>query len=260
MTQAIILAAGEGKRLRPYTLHRPKAMVSLFGKPIIERQVEIFRSVGIEDIIVVTGYKAQQMSHLPCEMVFNPNFSNSNMVYSLFAAEKFFKDSDIIVSYADIVFERKSLEKLLISNNEIDVLVDKGWRDLWTLRFRDPLSDAESMIIDKKGFIEQLGKKTNNYQEIQGQYMGLFKIRADMIRKLSSFYKNLDTERQYDTQSFNDMYMTSFIQLLINDGWKVASTNVMHGWLELDSCDDLDLYEKLKESGEIFKFFDIESV
>ena len=54
--KAIILAAGEGKRLRPLTEDVPKCMVTLFGKSLLERQIEIFRQCGIDDISIVTGY------------------------------------------------------------------------------------------------------------------------------------------------------------------------------------------------------------
>ena len=59
----IILAAGEGKRLHPLTLTKPKCMVELFGKTILERQISVFRKCGINDICIVTGHKSELINY-----------------------------------------------------------------------------------------------------------------------------------------------------------------------------------------------------
>ena len=60
--KVIILAAGQGERLRPLTKNLPKCMVNLFGKSILERQIDIFQKLGIDDISVVTGYCEQKIN------------------------------------------------------------------------------------------------------------------------------------------------------------------------------------------------------
>ena len=63
--KAIILAAGEGIRLRPYTLDRPKCLVELVGKSLLEHQLAALRAAGITDITMVTGYRANQIEATP---------------------------------------------------------------------------------------------------------------------------------------------------------------------------------------------------
>ena len=84
----IILAAGQGTRLRPYTNHLPKCLVNIDGESLLERQIEIIRSCGLNKIYVVTGYCAEKLKTFPIIKIFNPLFESTNMVSSLFCAEK----------------------------------------------------------------------------------------------------------------------------------------------------------------------------
>ena len=61
MKQAVILAAGEGKRLRPFTTSKPKAMLSIAGKPILQYTIEALAEKGIRNILLVVGYKKEQI-------------------------------------------------------------------------------------------------------------------------------------------------------------------------------------------------------
>ena len=110
MTNAIILAAGEGKRLRPLTLDKPKGLVELFGKSILERQIEIFQECKINDISIVTGHCGQMIKFSNVNYFQNLNFQTTNMVETLFCAKDKLINSTII-SYGDIIFENQVLEK-----------------------------------------------------------------------------------------------------------------------------------------------------
>ena len=172
---AIILAAGEGKRLRPITNDKPKSLVKLFGKTLLEWQLSIFQKCGIDDICVVTGYNSQLINYPGLDYIKNNNFMNTNMMESLFCASEKFKESTI-VSYADIIFEEKVLRALIESDEDFSIIIDKNWKEYWELRFEDPIKDAESLKIDNDGFITNIGKKVNAVGEIEGQYIGLMKL------------------------------------------------------------------------------------
>ena len=124
---AIILAAGEGKRLGHLTKNKPKCMVNLFGKTMLEWQVSIFKKCGISDISVVTGYKAEMIDLPNLEFFHNKNFETTNMVESLFCALKKLNKSTI-VSYGDIIFGKNVLNSLIESENNFSVVVDKQWK------------------------------------------------------------------------------------------------------------------------------------
>ena len=101
--KAIILAAGEGKRLHPLTLNQPKCLVELFGKSILKWQVDVFNHFNITDIAVVKGYMEEKINIPDINYYINKKFRDTNMVETLFTAREIMDDS-VIVSYGDIIF------------------------------------------------------------------------------------------------------------------------------------------------------------
>lgn len=259
MTKALILAAGQGTRLRPLTNDRPKCLVPLAGKPLLVRQLETLKNQGVDTVHVATGYRADQVEALGLPTSYNKDFDKTNMVESLFSALDFIEgcNDDLIIAYGDIVYNDANLKALLASSEEINLMIDKNWKDLWSLRLDNPLDDAETLLLDKEDFITELGKKPESYAQIQGQYTGLIKIRKDKIKDFIDFYKELERDALYDGKDFYNMYMTSFLQLLIDQSWKVKATMVESGWLEVDSVEDLETYEKMEANNTLSEFYKI---
>ena len=164
------------------------------------------------------------------------------MVHSLFCAEPEM-DDDLIVSYGDIIYSTDVLKQLIANDAPFVVAVDSQWRELWDLRMDNPLDDAETMKIDKNGDILELGKKAESYDDIQGQYIGLFKVARSILEEIRRFYHSLDRSELYDGQDFDNMYMTSFIQLIINRLMPVKAEVINGGCLEFDNEKDLSVYE-----------------
>ncbi|OGT39483.1 MAG: nucleotidyl transferase [Gammaproteobacteria bacterium RIFCSPHIGHO2_12_FULL_38_14] len=248
MTRALILAAGQGKRLRPLTNKKPKCLVELGNKSLLTRQINTLRRCNINDIAIVTGYRSTCIEVLGFKTYKNWKYKTTNMVASLFSAIPFLdsaKDADVVISYGDIVYEDKNLLALLDCPDEIAIMVDSKWIDLWSVRMSDPLKDAETLKLDNNNYITELGKKPTSYTQIQGQYTGLIKFRSDMIKRLINFYKSLDRNIFYANKNFDNMYMTTFLQLLIDDNWKAKAVIVKSGWLEVDSLEDLNKYKSL---------------
>ena len=226
--KAIILAAGEGKRLRPLTNNTPKCLVNLFGKSLLQWQIETFRSCQIDDISVVTGYRSE-LINLPRLKIFqNKKFETTNMVESLFCASQELSEQTI-VSYGDIIFEKKVLDKLIQSKADFSVIVDKNWKRYWEIRFDNPLNDAESLKIDTDDNITSIGKKTQKIDEIEGQYIGLMKFQNTGLEKIKKFYEKIKSQSTNNSNpinplvSFQQSFMTDFLQGLINDGCKLKA-------------------------------------
>ena len=259
MTSCLILAAGEGTRLRPLTNNYPKGLVSLLGESLVSHQIKILKALNIKNIAIVTGYKAEKFNFLNCETFHNEFYENTNMVESLFVARSFLKQAkgDIIISYGDIVYEKKNLETLLRANGDIVVMVDDGWLDLWTVRNENPLNDAETLKYGDKGQIIELGKKPKSLSEIKGQYTGLIKISHHKIIEFLTFYDQLNRSILYEGRAFKKMFMTTLLQLLIDAGWTIMPARVNHGWLEVDTVEDLKLYEKLSAEGKLDNFWKV---
>ncbi|MFS1443838.1 MULTISPECIES: sugar phosphate nucleotidyltransferase [Vibrio] len=262
MTKALILAAGQGTRLRPITNDRPKCLVPLIGKSLLDRQVETLNAEDITDIHIATGYRADQIEALGFQTSFNERFKQTNMVESLFSAIEFIRSckEDLILGYGDIVYHQENLKTLLACDDDIGLMVDKEWRALWSLRLENPLDDAETLVMDSEGYVIELGKKPESYERIQGQYTGLIKIKADKIPSFIAFYESLDRDVLYDGKNFDNMYMTSFIQMMIDDGWKVKAAIVSNGWLEVDSVEDLELYENMIKEKKLDPIFNVDEL
>jgi L-glutamine-phosphate cytidylyltransferase len=259
MTRAIILAAGQGTRLRPLTNSMPKCLVPLQGKTLLERQVLVLKGEGVHDIHVVGGHCVEQIRKAGYNCSVNLKYETTNMVETLFTALPFIEaGGNLIISYGDIVYQDDNLQKVLQCNDEICLMIDLNWRRYWELRFEDPLSDAETLIFDSKGYITELGKKPAGFDQIKGQYTGLIKVRSDKIKEFVNFYKSLDRRKIYDGKDFPNMYMTSFLQELIDSSWKVKGVFVENGWLEVDSVEDLEIYEQLSKVGKLDTFCQLE--
>ena len=85
------------------------------------------------------------------------------MVYSLYNAKSLFNGSnDIIISYGDIIYEKKVLKKLIMDKSKISVVIDLNWKKLWSLRMNNPAKDVESLKLNSKGFITEIGQKVES--------------------------------------------------------------------------------------------------
>ncbi len=261
--KVIILAAGEGKRLRPLTKDRPKCLVKIFGKSLLERQLNIFKKAGIVNISIVTGYQSEKITFPELNYFKNEKYLSTNMVETLFCAKENLEGT-VIVSYADIIFESKVVKELLKSKDDISVIIDKKWDALWNVRFNNPLNDAESLQLDKSNNIIEIGKKVTDIKEIQGQFIGLMKFQGEGLSILKKFYEYAKKESEKGKNILNQnlpfekSYMTDLIQGLINYNYKVKAVLINNGWLELDSIEDYKIYEKMKMENSIKNIINID--
>ncbi len=253
--RAIILAAGEGRRLRPHTLDRPKCMVELAGRALILRQLDVLDRCGVDEITIVTGYRADKIEslcirrHGPGRNTrHNADYATTNMVTTLMCArDRLDGGDDVVILYADIVYEPRVFEALRDCPAPLATTVDRRWRQLWSLRCDDPLDDAETLKLDDAGNIIELGKKADSYDDIEGQYMGLIKVRADFASQLLALYDGLDPVATYDGKDLPNMYMTSFLQHAIDSGHPLTAVVVEGGWFEVDTVEDLATYEGMQQ-------------
>ena len=258
--KVIILAAGEGKRLRPLTNEIPKCLVTLFGKSILHRQIEIYKKLNIKDIIIISGYKREKIKIENIQEYHNKEFDSTNMLETLFCAENELEDS-VIIAYGDIIFEEENLNLLINSKEDISVVIDKKWKEYWFARMDDPIKDVESLKLDSNGYITNIGKPVKNIDEIEGQYIGLMKFQNEGLKIMKEFYKK--TRKQAKETGINPLnpdiafkksYITDFIRGLVNEGQKIKAVPIEKGWLELDTYQDYKIYKEMFDKGTISKF------
>ena len=149
---AIILAAGLGSRLGMFGENTPKGMITISGKTLLERQIEILHNCGINDITIVTGHNSKLIKYPNIHYIENPNYSTTNMNESLFCARKKFDDS-ILVSYSDIIYEQKVIEQLLKSKSDFSIGIRFDWKESYENRTQHPLSEAENVIVENNKII-----------------------------------------------------------------------------------------------------------
>ncbi len=256
LPRLIILAAGQGTRLRPLTDSRPKCMVEIHGKPLIQWQVETARAVGIQDITIVSGYRADSISVEGVRYVQNPRYAETNMVRTLFCAEFHFGDP-LIVSYGDILYEPKALKQLMDSNHPVGVIVDTEWLSYWESRFENVLEDAETLRLDDAGAIVDIGQKPKTIEEISGQYIGLMKFSGDGLKQLCDAYTSeLSAYERGEShickeRNLDQLYMTDLLQGLIDLGNTVSAVPISGGWVEIDFPQDLTLAQKYIDPSDV---------
>jgi choline kinase len=236
--KAIILAAGRGSRMKSLTDERPKCMVELRGKTLLEWQLEALRGAGISEIAIVTGYKRELLANQGLVEFHNPRWAHTNMVSSLACAEAWLAQEPCIVSYSDIFYSPVAVQSLMTCKASLAVTYDPNWLALWTERFGDPLLDAETFRLTSAGTLAEIGNKPTSVDDIQGQYMGLLRFTpegwADVVRLRSAL-----TPEQCDK-----VHMTHTLQQVIEAG-RVAIHAVAYTgeWGEVDSAEDLFVYQ-----------------
>ncbi len=254
--KVIILAAGWGSRLRPLTDDKPKCMVEVKGKSIIERQLDVMRACGVcdKDITIVAGYRNdvlwKRFQDTEINFVVNEEFETTNMVCSLMCAKSLIEQGeDVIVSYGDIIYGEQAFRKILNASDDISVIVDDGWYAYWAKRCENPLDDAETLMFDADGYLTEIGQKTTKLADVQAQYIGLMRFRgagrkalldlsAEAKRRSEHGEKLWRTDRTYAK-----MYMTDLLQGLIDEGHKLRAVHIQRGWFEIDNLKDLKVAE-----------------
>lgn len=256
--KAIILAAGQGTRLKKYTENLPKGMLEFGGKTIIERQIETYRKCGITDIIVVRGYAADKIAYSGVKYYENLYYASTNMVESLMAARQEF-DDDVMVSYSDILFEEGMLRNMMESKEDFAVAVDENWKEYWQARYGRVDFDTESLSLDENDNITELGLEAPDLKDIDARYIGLLKFSGCGLEKIAQIL-----DRDYDTyrdkpwkqsgKTIRKAYMTDLLQAVIESGNCVRAVKFKNGWIEFDTNEDYETAVKWLENGILERF------
>ena len=171
---SIILAAGMGMRLLPNTENVPKGMVKLFDKSLIERQIDIFKKCGIDDISIVTGYLAEKINFPSINYFKNENFSTTAGNESLYCAKQ--KLNNTIVCYADLVFDISIIKKMMNFNGDIGIAVKSNWKSNYAGRTLHPLSQADNVLFNESGKIIEVRKNIQKSNSNIGEFLGMMRL------------------------------------------------------------------------------------
>lgn len=237
--QAIILAAGMGKRLKELTHDNTKCMVQVCGETLIERMLRQQDRLNLERIVIVVGYQGRRLIDFvssldiktPIEFIENPIYDKTNNIYSLSLAKERLLEDDTLLFESDIIFEDSVLDALVQDPRPTLALVDKyePWMDGTCVRL-----SGDDEIIE---FIP--GKKFNHLDsEDCYKTVNIYKFSREFSRNayvpfLEAYQKALG-ENQYYEQVLMVIAMLNNSELRAKrlDGEK---------WYEIDDIQDLDI-------------------
>jgi len=237
--KAIILAAGRGSRMKDLTEERPKCLVELRGKALLDWQLEALRAAGVKEIAIVTSYKRELLANRGLVEFHNARWAETNMVSSLACAQEWLQAEPCIVSYSDIFYSPVAVQSLMTSTASLAVTYDPNWLELWTQRFGDPLLDAETFRLTPEYTLAEIGNKPTSVDAVQGQYMGLLRFTPEGWAEVLRIRSGLTSEQ------CDKMHMTGTLQKVI-DARRIAVAAVPYAdeWGEVDSSEDLLHSEK----------------
>ncbi|MGB2845099.1 MAG: helix-turn-helix domain-containing protein [Candidatus Aminicenantaceae bacterium] len=246
--KAIIIAAGMGNRMRPYTVDLPKCMLKFGGKTLFQRQQEALNACKVKNIVLVKGYKKEKIKYPGIKYYVNDNYQNNNILDSLFYAEKEI-EGEVIVSYSDILFEKQVVERLLESKKDISIIVDIKWQEYYEDRKDHPIEEAENVIFDAENNVVEIGKILTKKHDVHGEFIGMIKLTArgsEIFKRHYNRSKKLFWGKPFQrAATFEKAYLTDMIQEMVDLGVPIHCVIIERGWKEIDTVED---YKKaLKE-------------
>tara|TARA_B100000676_G_C18082089_1_gene852031 strand:- start:2779 stop:3570 length:792 start_codon:yes stop_codon:yes gene_type:complete len=259
MIECLILAAGRGSRMGAHADETPKCLIPFLGRPLLDWQIRALDAAGVGGLNLVCGYLKEKFLNQDLKLWENPDWQQTNMVATMFCARPLLETAnELVVAYGDIIYEPRILSSLLEGRSSIAVTVDLNWRELWEVRSDNPLADAESLTMNARNEITDIGRKVSNIEDIQAQYMGLIYFDRKGLDRAIDFY---DTAGSCDSwlegRVKENCYMTDFLRGLVEAGQTVQAVPIQNGWLEFDTVEDLENYENLAESGHLADYIQI---
>ncbi len=250
---AIIIAAGFEEALMPLIEDRPKAMLEIKGQTILERQIQALNDCGVKDIVVVRGYRKEQINLPNVRYYDNDRFRDTGELVSLFLAEAEM-DKRFLFLYSDIIFDPAIVEKLLKSQADISIVVDRAWNDhvhtqeeLRTrkpdlVRTHQPPQTGYRFLPTAEGTtLAHIGRHLSP-NEADGEFVGLAMFSEEGARLLRTVYHQ--THQRFQERSFHEAdslekaAFTDMLQEIVDCGGGVACVDIYKGWLEIDTFED----------------------
>ncbi len=246
---AIILAAGFDEKLLPLVADRPKAMLDIRGKSILERQIETLNGCGIRDVVVVRGYRGESI-HVPNVRYYdNPGYAEGGELTSLFQASLELKGR-VIVLYGDILFDRSVLEKLLKAPGDVTIVGDRAWRDSapadgarpdLVVEESAPASHRRYLPDGEPRRILSIGRKVDP-EAATSEFIGLLMLTDRGCQLVREAYRDA-LERTparpwHEADTVRAASVTDLVQEIIDRGHEVSAVDIYKGWMEIDTFED----------------------
>lgn len=236
---AVIVAAGFEKNFWPLNADKPKAMLEIKGKTILERQVELLGHCGVGRIAVVTGYKHEKIRVDGIATYHNPAYQKTHILRSLFSAETEMNDKFLFL-YGDVLFEDFVLEKLLKSKHDVTLAVRpvSAGRELHKNGFYKPERDWV-MVEPASGQVKSIGHHLN-LDDVNAEFLGLALFSKRGAQSLREAYHKAEKKkgRFHNAPTFQKAQFTDLMQEMADRGEKVSTVDIRGGWIDLNTFED----------------------
>lgn len=247
---AIIPAAGRD----PIFKGIPKALIPIAGKTVLDRQLEILRSVGIKKTILIRGYEGGQFKRDDLTLLDNPDYDTKHSAHSLFIARDYMRGGFLLV-FSDILFSREIVEAVINSDADIVLAVDNSYR----FHRADITKPLDLVIGREKGSahyrtlnpvrmieVRQIGRKIAK-ELADHEFIGIAYFSQAVAEMLTRIYDDCELSvkgRFHEAESFSRADVTDFIQEVIDRGLTVNGLGVFKGWMEIHAPEDVRLAER----------------
>ncbi|MHB8484458.1 MAG: phosphocholine cytidylyltransferase family protein [Candidatus Acidiferrales bacterium] len=231
---AVVLVAGRGERLRPFTAALPKCLVHVGGQRILGRTLEILKREGIRRIILVTGYRSakiqqfvrQEFPTMLAAFMHNPFYYRTNTLYSLWLSRAVVRGKPFLLLDGDLVFAPQVIERLL-SVTSGNCLACDGSRRID--------SEAVCVVGTRQGQVQFIGKRITARGTSLGESIGMAIFDGKSSRRLFDIATRLLGKR-----GSKGLYYEAAFQQLINGGAGIQGLDIRgKKWAEIDTKTDL---------------------
>jgi phosphoenolpyruvate phosphomutase len=249
---AVIAAAGFEKHLLPLIEDKPKCLLDIKGKTILERQVAALNDCNIKDIALVRGYRKDAITFPNIRYYDNDRYEETGELYSLMCAERELEGRCLML-YGDIIFDTVLLEKLLKSPADITLVVDLAWPERDRQRTFRPPSKPDLVILnqppgatyryvppDDPDHVLRVGHDLPEDQA-HAEFVGLAMFSENGT---AAFKKAYHAAREHSHGTFHEAprflnaSFTDMVQELIDQGHEVRCIPTYKGWMDVDSFED----------------------
>lgn len=247
--QALMLAAGMGKRLGKFTGNNTKCMLEVAGKKLVDRAIEAVAKAGIDKFIFVIGYKGDNLRDYildkykdsPMEFVFidNKDYATSNNIYSFYMAKEYLEQDDTIMMESDLIFDSSLIQKLVQSPE----------RDMAVVAKYESWMDGTVVTCDGDDNITQFIEKVDMDLSLTEQYyktVNVYKFSPQFVTNI--YFPFL--EAYMKAYGLNSYYETALkvVSHLSKATLKAFYMDDMP-WYEIDDAQDLDIATILFSTG-----------
>ena len=227
--RAIILAAGRGWRLKPYTETTPKCLVEIGGKTLLQRYLDALKELGVPEAVLVVGHLKEQIiaeaargpAEVEVRIVTNEQYTRGNILSLWCARDEF--DDDVLIMDGDVLFPRELLARLIASPDPNAIAVDE--------RFQD--TGEEQKVICEDEWVVEVTKKISGDPRVRGEEVGVLRLSADAAEVLRGVL-----EEFIETGKDSVEYEEALRELAVEVPIGVVEMGDLP-WIEIDFEEDL---------------------